>query len=453
LRQFTDDDDDPPLRRKLVIATPTLRRVDRLHPFSVPRPDGTGAFAVRREGSFRQTAKRQLDDSIHAGRALAERHDGALPAYERLLSQVQARSNLLHPSDRAGDNRNLLNAGLLALALHHADWLRPVEAWSPAGQSFWPLFTSLAHHLLALYPVPPFMTSAWFGLPPGEKLPQHDWYKHLGLGQNIRTAGLPLRLTKAMAHLFTQAPHHYSATAALRWAQVLGLGGSKALARAVVGTRLGKVLENEEFWEGVLLFFVNHPSLDLAQVGPVVDFLQHQKFEWKEGVSPDGVFGKQPPPRPGYTMKGRTAASVLRQVEEWHKELGRETNRPSITWLHSPFKDFRLVQGVEALGNMRVWTITEILTSRALILEGQAMRHCVATYKEGCVRRQVSIWSMQVETQRGRQRALTIEVDLPRRTVCQVRGKCNRLPSAGERAVVERWAAQEGLKVAESVCL
>jgi hypothetical protein len=239
----------------------------------------------------------------------------------------------------------------------------------------------------------------------------------------------------------------------LRWAQVLGLGGSKALARAVVGTRLGKVLGNEEFWESVLHFFINHPSLDLAQVGPVVDFLQHQRFEWKEGVSPGGVFGKQPPPRPDYTMKGRTVASILRQVEEWHKELGQEANQSSITWRHAPFKEFRLVQGEEALGNMRVWTITELLTSRALFLEGQAMRHCVATYKENCVRRQTSIWSMQVETQRGRQRALTIEVDISKRTICQVRGKCNRLPSVNERAIVERWAAVEGLQVVEALRL
>jgi hypothetical protein len=59
-----------------------------------------------------------------------------------------------------------------------------------------------------------------------------------------------------------------------------------------------------------------------------VDFRQHQRFEWKEGVSAEGVFGKQPPPRPDYTMKGRTVASILRQVEEWHKELGQETNQP-----------------------------------------------------------------------------------------------------------------------------
>ena len=150
-------------------------------------------------------------------------------------------------------------------------------------------------------------------------------------------------------------------------------------------------------------------------------------------------------------MKGRTVASVLRQVEEWHKELGREENQPTITWRHAPFKDFRLVQGDETLGNMRAWTITEILTSRALFLEGQAMRHCVATYKDDCIRRQVSIWSMQVETQRGQQRALTIEVDIPKRTICQVRGKCNRLPGANERAIVERWVAVEGLKVVEAI--
>jgi hypothetical protein len=73
---------------------------------------------MRREGSFRQTAKQQLDDAIHAGRTLAARHRGVLPAYEGLLGYVQTRTTLLHPSDRAGDNRTGFNAGLLALALY-----------------------------------------------------------------------------------------------------------------------------------------------------------------------------------------------------------------------------------------------------------------------------------------------------------------------------------------------
>src|SRR5206468_8379399 len=133
----------------------------------------------------------------------------------------------------------------------------------------------------------------------------------------------------------------------------------------------------------------------------------------------EGVVGKQPPPRPDYSMKGRTVASILRQVEDWHKELGLDTQQPSLSWRHSTLKDFRLVEGSEALGNMRVWTITELLTSRALILEGQAMRHCVATYAKSCADRQTSIWSMLMESQKGRHRVLTIEVDLTRRTVCQ----------------------------------
>jgi hypothetical protein len=406
---------------------------------------------MRRDGLFRKTAKRLLDDSIHAGRSLAGRHDGAMLAYERLRRQVQSQTTLLRASERPRDYRTALNAGLLAMALHHPNWLRPVETWFPTTQKLWPQFTALAHHLFARYPIPTFMTSVWFELPPGETLPQHLWYKHLGLGQSIRTAGLPLRFTRGMAHLFTHAPHHYTAIAALRWAQVRGLGGGESLARAVIGTRLGKILENEEFWESVLHFFINHPLLDLAQVGPVVDFIQHQKFEWREGVSPKGVLSKQPPPQPEFSIKGRSTASICRMVEDWHKQLGQDMQQPSFSWRHSLFKDFRLVEGSEDQSNMRVWTITELLTSRALFLEGRAMRHCVATFIERCAHRQASIWSMQVENQRGRHRVLTIEVDPTKRRICEARGKCNRLPTTAEREVIEGWAAQEGLTLAVAV--
>ncbi len=405
---------------------------------------------MRREEFFRKTVKQRLDDSIHAGRSLAGCHDGSLPAYERLLRRVQSRTALLRPSDRAGDNRNLLNAGLVALALHHADWLRPVETWRPQQQSPWSQFTSLAHHLLARYPVPAFMTSVWFGLPPGVVLPQHGWYKHLGLGHSIRTAGLPLRITTAMARLFGQAPHHYSAIAALRWAQVLGLGGKEPLARAVIGSRLGKVLENEDFWESVLLFFINHPKMDVARVGPVVDFLQHHKFEWRDHVLPDGVCARLPPPSPNYSLKGLTVAAVLRQVTEWHNQVGQPIRLYDLWWRHSAVQDFWLSEGSEPLGTWRVWTITELLTGRDLFLEGQAMQHCVATYTSRCARRQTSIWSMQVASQSGLDRVLTIEVDLTTRTVCQARGKCNRLPLPAEREVMELWVAEQGLTVANS---
>jgi hypothetical protein len=131
-------------------------------------------------------------------------------------------------------------------------------------------------------------------------------------------------------------------------------------------------------------------------------------------------------------MKGRTATSVLRQVEDRHEKLGGDVNQPSLSWRRSSFKDFRLVEGNEGLGNMR---------------------HCVATYAESCARRRTSIWSMQMENQRGRHRVLTIEVDPIKRTVYQARRKCNCVPQPVEREIMEQWAAREGLRLAESVQL
>ena len=60
------------------------------------------------------------------------------------------------------------------------------------------------------------------------------------------------------------------------------------------------------------------------------------------------------------------------------------------------------------------------------------MRHCLATYTDLCVGRQASIWSMQIKTHRGECRVLTIDVDIPMRTIFEVRGRCNRMPSVGE---------------------
>src|SRR5262249_8733888 len=230
------------------------------------RPGGTRS--MHKERSLRGAARRWLDDAAHAALSLAGPRAGAPDAYPRLLHHVRRRTDLLRPPR---DPRRLgrvteVNAGLLALALHHADWLKPVEAWMPPRAGFTPRFAALAAHLLALYPVPACMTSAWFVVPPGDPHAERGWYKHLGRGHSIRTAGLPLPFTRAMAHHLGLAPHHYTVKAALRWAQVRGLGGHEELARAVAATRLGRELAHEEFWLTVLRFFIQNPRMDLAHV-------------------------------------------------------------------------------------------------------------------------------------------------------------------------------------------
>jgi hypothetical protein len=305
--------------------------------------------------------------------------------------------------------------------------------------------------------VPGFMDAAWFAGTEPEARWQQEWFRHIGGGENIRTADLPVRLTKMMAHRFMEAPADLTIAAALRWGQILGMEGDVTLARAVAATRLGEAFEQEEFWATVLQWFVNHPMLDAACVGPIIDYVHHQKFVPREVVLPEGAVEIGDPPQPEFSMKGRSAAALLARVEEWHAQLAREAHRPNNRWEKSGIGEFRQIQEDKQSGNVVCWTIQELLSSRELREEGRALNHCVASYGHSCFQGRVSIWSVRLEDcqQAVPRRVMTIEVK--GRTINQARGKANAFPGSkkdtGGRLkqahhVMRQWAAAEQLRVA-----
>ena len=347
---------------------------------------------ARRKHSAKAAIDRAIRDMFAA---IPGHHAATTAAFQRLLRHVRGRSGLLHPPGGAGryelKGYDDVLAGLLSLATF--DWLRPVEDWEPAGDNPLPQFSSLARHLLAAYPVPDFMTSVWFKGPDAEARRQQRWYAHVGAGRNIRTADLPLPYTKMMAHHFLQAPHHLTVEQALRWGQVRGLGGSKGLAMAVAATRLGRSFDSEDFWVTVVHFFVNHPDLDTSQVGPIVDYLHHQRFVPQEVCLEESELINLGPPQPDLSMKGRTPRSLSRQVAEWQRGLGRWPRMPTLWWPRCGIGEFRLAEpGIEGPGQ-RVWTIRELHSSRQLRIEGKSMHHCVADYVRLCLKKRSSIWS------------------------------------------------------------
>ena len=103
------------------------------------------------------------------------------------------------------DNSDLLKEtsyiqGIAALANHHESWIRSVETWKVKKHNRARQFSELARHLLAAYEVPPFMDCAWLN----GNVTHQNWFKHIGIGQNIRTApDIPIPLTKKMAHPFS----------------------------------------------------------------------------------------------------------------------------------------------------------------------------------------------------------------------------------------------------------
>ena len=328
-------------------------------------------------------------------------------------------------------------------------WLCLVEDWIPTGDSPMPQFGSLALHLFARYPVPAFMTSVWLRGQDAEFVRQRSWYKHIGLGRNIRTADLPLPYTKMMAHRFLQAPDHFTVEMALRWGQVRGLGGSEVLARAVSGTRLGRSFEHEDFWQTVVHFFVNEWSLDLVHVGPIVDYLNDQRFVPQDIFIEEGELGQPGPPQPHLTMKGRTQRSLLRQVEEWHKRLRQRPGAKPVHWERSDIGEFHYVEKDGQDQQPQTWTIRELLSSDELYREGLAMQHCVASYVRACSGKASSIWSMKYENHERRHRVMTIEVDMKRRMICQARRRSNARPNGRAREILGQWARQERLTIAE----
>ncbi len=335
--------------------------------------------------------------------------------------------------------------GISALANHHESWIRPLEAWKVRKHNRDRQFSELARHLLAAYEVPLFMDSVWFN---GNEVHQ-NWFKHIGAGQNIRTArDIPIPLTKKMAHHFLKAPKHYTVEEALRWGQVYALGGDKYLVDALRQTRLTQVFDNDDFWLSVIRFFIGNPMLDVSHVHPIIDYIWHQRYENRRVFVERGVAREMGPAQPNFSMRGRTPETLLRQVEEWHGELGRESKGRELEWHGSGIGDFHRLEGSEASRNMKFWSIRELLSSEELIDEGRALQHCVSSYARSCHTGRSSIWSLEIEDENGCRKILTIEVAPRQKVIRQVRGRRNRLPTPGEKVLLRRWAAQEGLQIA-----
>ena len=392
---------------------------------------------------------------------------GTRDAFRRILLQAESVADLLglKPalSNLGPTPGNTFVEGLGEVARRCDRWLAEPETWRPSVHNSRRQFGGLVRHLLCQYDVPAFMDAIW--LQGKATRYQQDWFLHVGNGGNIRKAGTPVDLTKRMAHLFLQAPDGYTIEEALRWGQILGLGGDTSLVDAVNATHLGRSFAEEAFWSKVVHFFVNNPMLDPDQVGPMVDYIQHRKFEPEEIVHPGGERVVGPPPQPNFSVKGRSVNKLLGEVDAWHRKLARETRLPYRRWEPSAIDGFEMEDQRKPEEDPSRWTITELTSSRELRAEGNAMGHCVASYSANCRTGKISVWSMQVSEGDGSpRRVMTISVQNSSRRINQARGKYNALPSGKtpngqkkalegtyryhlkqSRRILRLWQEQEGM--------
>ena len=327
-------------------------------------------------------------------------------------------------------------------------WVRPLDQWRPKSKSPRRQFESLLHHLFAKYePMPKFFQQVWTSS--DSSMGRYRlWYVRVANGENLRKCHLPITYTRKMAHWFMRAPDNFSVSQALRFGQVMGLGGNRRIAQMIATTRLADNFLDDDFWVTVIRWFTEQPLLDPAQIGPIIDYINFQRFMPEQAIGPR---------QPNFSMRGRTSETLLRQVNRWHQRLANDNRHQICAWNPSGIDSFSLFEGGESsgqetesktlAGNVKHWVIRELLSTKSLAIEGRQLSHCVASYANSCNRRYSSIWTMELETFSGVKKLLTIEVRLSTRTIVQIRGKSNRLPTEVERKIIRRWATQANLKV------
>lgn len=314
--------------------------------------------------------------------------------------------------------------------------VRPLSDWKVVGKGRDTLFTGLCQHLLAEYPVRPFLWSAFcMAEAPKELLSTVvEIARGKSLFQLCKTGQFPIPLSRAQCHEFLQSPASLPFMRALRRVQVKAEKGDARLFEEWMKLDISQQLhdaKDEAFWLTVLRFFAQNPFLEPSQMRPIVDYIQFRRRQ-------DGNF----------SMKGRTGTSLLRDMNVWHGELNKAKAIQKHVYLPSGLPGITVEKVTSQRRGPRlveVWRVSEILTSQELMTEGKALHHCVSSYSWKISEGAVSIWSLTLKELGEESRMLTIEVHNKTKQMVQVRGLYNRLPTSREGVILSAWATKAGL--------
>ena len=397
---------------------------------------------------FDRHHKQQTDRAISHAYARLGPASRARPTFTALLHCVRTRSASLFEAPVAGEHHPGIEA-LVNLALFAGVWQRQPSEWPGCDSSWQVSADALARHLIARYPVPSFLASAWYerddaGGAGGGRY--RDWFVAHAAGAPFRSLPLPIAMTRSMERIFLASPDHLTIPRAIRRAELIALGAGAPLVEAVLATRIADDLGNGAFWRTVWQFLIaNRERIEVAQVSPIVDFLEAVRHERIAVETPAGLRW-QDPPQPRFSMRGRTAQSLLRLMDAWHRGLGAATG--GFTWMPSPLKPLVIEEPpLDPSLPPATWLFVELTNSEQLRQESAALRHCVASYADRCRRGASRIWSLRMQRGDRVRHVITIEVDMRRRAVVQARGWGNRPASGKPLALLRQWAGREHLEL------
>lgn len=395
-------------------------------------------------------AKQLFDSAIKESKSRFGRNRKLKNKFIKLINVVQERSQILKPkilTDTSSWKQPLRYIlGIYNLTLYSGQWLHSIEDWEPNLSHDRLCFHSLVRHLLCKYDMPVFMNQIWLD---HSSSTHCQWYIRMGRGKSFRKENIPITMTRTMEHYFLQSPDHYTLNQAMRYGQARGLGGSKKLAKLIAKSNLIYHWEDDEFWRKLIQLIIKEEEINLTMINQVVEKLDRLKFKYEEVLTPHGseTFA---PINPDFSLNGRTFTSLMRMELpiRQHPFLQKSIYKD---WNKSFINDYFLLENSLEGKAARVWTIRELLSSKELKQEGQAMSNCVRTYISVCQSRRSGIWTMEMILENKVVKMATIEVNLKKNEICQVKSKFNRRPTQKCLDILRQWEKKEGLSLSKKI--
>jgi hypothetical protein len=410
-------------------------------------------------------------NGIHANRReLKKQHEAAIlaslakktdPAAEFLRSFAGTPFRDLNRKYRKIVSRSDGWVTLWRLVGFRARWVRPFNEWKPKGKALETVLRSLVDHLICQYKMPAYWYEVWFrdnarldGDNFQDRPSTHDACEQFvmlangaGLYRMIQADQFPVKFTKKQAHAFMQQRGANTVTQAARWTQVQSFGGDRRLAETLCKTDWGEEFREEPFRAPVIQWFCNQAMIDPAQVGPLVDYIEHARHQQEN-----------------WSMKGRTARSLMRSMEDWHKILAADQRlarrdravawRADLAERRKPPPEKFEKSGIAGWETVRKtkdkrtgkqihvrYAITELLSYQDLVDDSRELSHCASSYAWSIAKGQKSLWSFSI----AKDKQLTVEVRNATKMIVQVRGLRNRMPTASEMAYIQKWATENDL--------
>jgi hypothetical protein len=344
---------------------------------------------------------------------------------------------------------------VVRLAAYAHRWLRAPEDWLPAHdadpRSQW---TNFLRHLLARYPVPPFLDAAWQTWGPLVHLERDCWCA-LAQGRSLREVeGFPGSVSTRILHLALTRGQGRNLVEAIWLAQLSCLGASPLLAKAVLSSRVVLEFGDHARWQRLVAKFAAGDDALAMHFDLVADTLvaaqNHRGTAQVEQLLrlPLDIlirysirFTTQLLQANGHLLTEAQVRAAAEKAElkklafsRWPPLLGDE-----------PFPS--------RLGQVRghaTWRIEELYSVDALREESRTMNHCVQHYAHRCRVGASAIFSVRhypandVSHSTGVSCA-TVQVHPHTQKVVQIRAAGNRAVNNTIMTIIREWSAAHGL--------